>query len=396
MPTPVAFGTHQINIPVNRQLQLISCGTEALDISTIELPAPTSAEFSMPTPPALPLTIPPGAQVNLDLRFIGQDAGREDGILRLVSNDAVRPVQDIQLIADASDVPCGDVQGRLCDLSGAGPVEGGTVYIDTPQGRFQTTTDENGDWVITCVPAGTWTVQAEHGQWSTQFPATISPYTVETLPGQQCLDPGSANVAVVWGEWDQIGAVLDRIGVPYTFYAEGDAGLLVNNAAEMSQYDIVFFNCGWEEQLGLINPGRTNITNFVAGGGSVYASDWAYDLIEVAWPSYIDFDGDDTVRDAAQAAGPFNGPVNVVDPQLQTALRGRQQVTIDSCCSAVDTADPASTVYLQGDRKNDGGSHPFMVSFQPTMGSGRVFYTDFHNTGQADIEDIFRWLILQL
>ena len=71
-------------------------------------------------------------------------------------------------------------------------------------------------------------------------------------------------------------------------------------------------------------------------------------------------------------------------------------MTIDSCCTAVDAADAATTVYLQGDRLNDGGTHPFMVSFQPHVNSGRVWYTDFHNNGQADIEDIFSWLILQL
>jgi hypothetical protein len=62
----------------------------------------------------------------------------------------------------------------------------------------------------------------------------------------------------------------------------------------------------------------------------------------------------------------------------------------------VEAAGPGATVYLEGDRYNDGGQHPFFVSFVPAAGAGTVMYTDFHNTGQRDIEAIFRWLITRL
>ncbi|MCB9649507.1 MAG: choice-of-anchor D domain-containing protein [Deltaproteobacteria bacterium] len=396
MPSPLVFGTHTPGLPVPRQLQMVSCGTQDVIVSSLSLPAPTSSEFALSNPPATPTTIPPGSQVGLTVTYTGANDGRDDGVLRIQSNDAASATHDVPLIAHASSIPCGDIQGNLCDLSGNGPVAGATVYVDTASGRVQTTTDANGDWVLTCVPPGAYMVHAEYGSWSTTLQATVSSGQVTVFPGRQCLDPGSAEVAVVWGEWDQMQSILDRLNVPYTYYDQGQASRLVNDASELAQYDMVFFNCGWEEGLGLTNPGRTNIANFVMNGGSVYASDWAYDLIEVGWPAFVDFHGDDTVRDAAQNAGPFNGPVQVVEPTLQAALQGRTTVTIDSCCTAVDAADAATTVYLQGDRLNDGGTHPFMVSFQPHVNSGRVWYTDFHNNGQADIEDIFSWLILQL
>jgi hypothetical protein len=396
MPSPLVFGTHTPGLPVPRQLQLVSCGTQDVVVSGLSLPAPTSAEFALTSPPATPATIRPGAQVSLTVTYTGANDGRDDGVLRVQSNDAAAAVREVPLIAHASTAPCGDIQGNLCDLSGNGPVAGGTVYVETAQGRIQTTTDANGDWVLTCVPPGGYTVVAEYGSWSTQLQATVSSGQVTVFPGRQCLDPDSAEVAVVWGEWDQMEGILDQLNIPYTYYGQGQAAGLVNNPSELAQYDIVFFNCGWEELLGINTPGRTNIASFVMNGGSVYASDWAYDLIEVSWPTFVDFHGDDTAIDAAQSAGSHNGPAQVVEPTLQAALQGRSTVTIDSCCTAIDTAGAATTVYLQSDRLNDGGVHPLMVSFQPHMNSGRVWYTDFHNQGQPDIGDIFSWLILQL
>lgn len=396
MPTPVVFGTHPAALVTTRALQLVSCGTQDVVVSGLSLPSPTSSEFRMSAPPSTPLTIPAGQQVNLSLAYQGVDEGRDDGVLRIQSNDATSPTRDVALIAHTSPLACGDIQGRLCDLTGNGPVAGATVFVNTAGGRIQTTTDANGDWVLTCVPAGSHMVRAEFGSWSVTLNANVTPNSVTTFPGQQCLEPDSAEVAVVYGEWDTIETILDDIGVPYTFYGQGQAGQLVNNAATLAQYDIVFFNCGWEESLGISGSGRSNIAQFVMNGGTVYASDWAYDLIEVSWPSFVDFYGDDTVVDAAQSAGSFNGPAFVRDFGLAAALQGRTQVTIDSCCTAVDSAGAGTTVYLEADRLGNGTQHPLMVSFQPHMNSGKVWYTDFHNTGQLDINDIFDWLILNL
>lgn len=396
MPSPVVFGTHPASLVATRNLQLVSCGTQDIVISSLSLPSPTSGEFSITAPPTAPLTIAPGQQVNLALAYQGVDQGRDDGVIRLQSNDAASPTRDVALIAHTSPLPCGDIQGRLCGIRGNGPVEGATVYVQTATGRVQTTTDANGDWVLTCVPAGNHSVRAEFGSWSVTLNANVTPNTVTTFPGQQCLEPDSARVAVVYGEWDQIEDILDGLQVPYTFYSQGQASQLVGSAAEMAMYDIIFFNCGWEESAGLSGPGRANIASFVMNGGTVYASDWAYDLIEVSWPTFVDFDGDDTVIDAAEGAGPFNGPAFVRDFGLAAALQGRTQVTINSCCTAVSSAGMGTTAYLEADRLGDGVQRPLMLSFQPTMTSGKVWYTDFHNTGQADIAEIFDWLILNL
>ncbi len=400
-PTPasVVFGTHPVGFTTSRQLTLHSCGSEAVVVTQASLQPPTSSEISLPSPPSFPLTIPAGAQVALDLAYTGVDVGRDDGVLQLASNDASDPTQDVPLIAASSDVPCGDLEGRICGLDGAGPVAGALVYVDTPSGRVSATTDALGDFVLTCLPVGAQTVHAESGQWSTSFIAPVSAYTTTSIPGQNCLDGSSARVAVVTGQWDTIETILSGLGVQYELYDDpsyGGADRLILDAQELAMYDIVFLNCGYDESALLSGTGLQNVRDFVANGGSLYASDWAYDVIERGWPSYVDFLGDDTQQDAAQTAGNFAGWVDVVDAGLRSQLAGRMQVHITSCCSAVDSGGMGTTTHLEGDRLNDGGRHPLMLGFEPGMGAGRVFYTDFHNDGQPDILDIFRWLITQL
>jgi hypothetical protein len=51
-------------------------------------------------------------------------------------------------------------------------------------------------------------------------------------------------------------------------------------------------------------------------------------------------------------------------------------------------------VYLAGDRFRDGGARPLMFSFE--HGTGRVFYSEFHNSDQEDTTPLFEWLIQRL
>jgi hypothetical protein len=394
-PAPVVFGTRPPMQGTTRTVTLTSCGTAPLDVTRIELPAPTSGEYTLVSPPATPLTLAAGAQAQLTLSYRPVDGGRDDGILRVRSSDGIDPTQDVQLIA-AAGTACGDIQGRICGLGGSGPVAGARVTVQTPRGPVNATTDARGDYVLTCVPAGNASVIATSGSWSTTFNATVVDGQVTQLAGQQCLNPQSARVAVVYGQYDQIEDILRRLNVPYDYFDEMDQGQLILDRQTLLTYDVVFLNCGFADSMVYAGAGLQNLRDFVAQGGSLYASDWAYDAVEVVWPNAVDFHGDDTIRDAAQNAGNFSNLVDVVEPTLRTALGGRQQVRIDSCCTAIDAAGPGTTEFLAGDRLRNGTRHPFFVEFTPATGAGRVMYTDFHNTGQQDIEAIFRWLISRL
>jgi hypothetical protein len=262
-------------------------------------------------------------------------------------------------------------------------------------------TNAQGDWVLTCLPAGTYTVHAEAGSWATDFQGTVVQSTLTTIPGNQCLDPGSADVAVISGVYDQMEEILAFMGIPYTLYGDfsgPSVSDLLDDPATLAGYDVIFFNCGWDDFQGLSGNALQNIVTFVENGGSIYASDWAYDVVEQGWPAYLDFRGNDAQMDAAQVGPEFHGLMTVIDPALITALAGRTQVPIDMIDqgAGIDALGAGVTRYIEGDRYNDNNTHTVMVSFQPTVASGRVFYTDFHNNGQQDILDLFRWLILQL
>ncbi len=395
-PNPVVFGTTQIGIPVTRQVNISACGSVDSVISGLSFSAATSNEYQILNAPALPRTMTAGSQLVLDVRYTGTNLGRDDGHLVVASNDALSPTRNAQLVANTQPGPCGDVIGKICGLGGTGPVPGAVVSVQTPSGPVEATTNEQGDFVLTCVPPGTQTVTAQSGSWNTNFVVTVFDAQITTVPGQQCLNPNSAEVAVVWGQWDQIENILDALNIPYTFYDENQASSLFSNPATLAQYDIVFLNCGFPESLIYAGPGLTNLRDFVNNGGSLYSSDYAYDAIELTFPAFIDFGGDDNQRNAAET-GTWSGALDVVEATLRSALGGRSQVPVDAVYTSVDAVDPAATVFLRGAANGNRANEPFMMKLQPMPpSSGQVMFTSFHNNGQADILAIFRWLISQL
>ncbi|MFO0726685.1 MAG: choice-of-anchor D domain-containing protein [Myxococcota bacterium] len=395
-PPRLVFGTRAPSQPgALRSLSLTACGSEPVVISSAQFQRGTSAEYRLPSPPSLPIAIPAGLSIQLDVGYMPVDPGRDDGLLIIESNDAVEAGRAVPLIG-AGGSGCGDVQGRICGLGSQAPVSGALVFVDGPTGRITATTDDQGEFVLTCVVPGTARIRAQSGNWSTSFTAMVSDGQTTQLPSAECLDPMSARVAVVWGEWDHMESILGTIGIPYAFYGQNEQARLLLDPAELARYDIVFLNCGMDDSLLSTSPGTGLLQSFVAMGGSVYGSDWAYDPLERAWPAAIDFVGDDAVRDAAQNAGSFSGPVQVRDPSLRAALGGRRSVDIASCCTAMDAPGAQTTVYLQGDRLGDHRDRPFFVGFRPAPSGGTVMYTDFHNNGQPDILEIFRWLIARL
>ena len=147
--------------------------------------------------------------------------------------------------------------------------------------------------------SGTWTVHVEKGSWSDQFDVVFLGGTYE-LTEPECLDPESVNVAVVEGEYDDIGAILDGMDIDYDTYNAYTYLDLLEDPAALAEYDIIFFNCGmsfsWMDDQDIV---ADNLRAFVEDGGSVYASDWAYGLVEAGWPSAMDVNGAETLWDPA-------------------------------------------------------------------------------------------------
>ena len=318
---------------------------------------------------------------------------------------------------DAGDAPDADaaITGAICDPAGTGMVVGATVYTiadldgdGTAETRVEDTTDGDGAFTLSGLPLGTYTVYVEKGSFSTSFEITLDEEGVTELPYEECLDPGSVDIAVVTGEYDSIEDVLDRLGLDYTKYrgtASGDYLDLMRNADEMAKYDIIFLNCGVAETwLTYEAEVARNIQGFVRNGGSLYASDWAWYFVEVAFPDAIDFYGDDSSYYAPMWGRSGRLTAKVVDLNMQVVLgsvTADLNYDLDAWVVPVGVGTGAgATVLVAGDPSlYFGGSvddAPLAVVVDED--DGRVIFTSFHNETQTtlDMDRLLEEIILSL
>src|SRR5690606_5027424 len=124
----------------------------------------------------------------------------------------------------------------------------------------------------------------------------------------------------VYDGHDSVEEVLERIGYPVTNlvdthhehdeHDETTPSWLVLEFGDYDTFahnDILFINCAAHEwALDNASPSERikvleNLRRFVAEGGSIYLSDWSYDLLELLYPDAVDWLGDDEVRNDAEA-----------------------------------------------------------------------------------------------
>ena len=195
-------------------------------------------------------------------------------------------------------------------------------------------------------------------------------------------DTGAVDEAVVEGEEGE-----DE--------AEGDTGLEdTGEAEEDADAD------GGEEESA---PGvsynheviHNNIKAYVNSGGSIYSSDWAYDVVEQVWPEAINFVGADEIPDAAQRGeyGMINATVS--DGALAEWLDSDYtQVEFDlPVWPPIEAVADTVSVHLTGNIEYREGTNifplaasPLLVSF--TSGEGKVAYSTFRVAKNADADII--------
>ncbi len=182
----------------------------------------------------------------------------------------------------------------------------------------------------------------------------------------------------------------------YTLIDGNDAGAVtafLTDIENMRRYDLVFFNGGhiekgilWDSNPANETPAKvvSNLQQYVQEGGSVYATDWSYDVLEVAWPDRIDWLGDDRIRDAAQLGEYDNVAAAVTDESLSSFL-GKTGFDIDydlPVWPPINSVDPTTSIHLTGTVHYSEGqstytlaSVPLLVSFSD--GTGRVGFSTF-------------------
>ncbi len=205
--------------------------------------------------------------------------------------------------------PGGTIIGRICAPDQRTWVNGATVTVDATDcnGKaveLTATSGADGNFEVDGVPAGHWTVHAASGSFSQDLPIDVTVGQTTSIPENQlCVSQGTVKIAVVTGSGDKIETLLDGLSLTYTTIA-GDSASWATTAApfltdltQMKQYDIIFFDCAAAHvsSSGSIDLGshgnqiHQNLQDYVAQGGSVYASDWALVFAYYADPGAIDF-----------------------------------------------------------------------------------------------------------
>ncbi len=255
-----------------------------------------------------------------------------------------------------------------------------------------------------------------------------------------CVENGLAerkldSLAVVLGDFDDVGTALSRMGVGVTEYdgfvvqatyeaeegrtRRGEVGLSLeqlltrddtSGRAEIQLYQAVFINSGsrglnaWRYD-NLFEPDDSVLTDadaleslcgFVNGGETLVLSDWAYDAVEACWPDAVNFFGDEGGEsgdtDAAQT-GEASSLVSadVVSPELVERV-GSDTVSLAydfSNWAVITSVGPETEVLLSGAvryQPSSGESFqtlvdvPLLVRF--THNKGQVVYSTFHWAAQ--------------
>jgi hypothetical protein len=314
----------------------------------------------------------------------------------------------------------GDISGRVCDPTGYTWLEGATVFVNIydDEGWLTevkiTTTDEDGWWSLSELPTG----QA-HEVMIQKGTEVIESHTVDIRAGRTtkleepaCLDPSTLDIAVISGNYDDFDQVLDHMGITDYVVINGldqvELEDFLLNPTAMADYDLIFFNGGTLEE-GVFydtedasNPTvaevQQNLRDFVTEGGSVYASDWAYDVLVQTWPDRLDFLGAEGTPNSAQlgASQAVNARVaNFAMSEFLELDTDYVPVTYDlpvwpplvQVGSTVSTHLVADIEYRENGVTLYQAASPLLVSFNG--GGGRVVFSSFRMVAN-DNEDMVK------
>jgi hypothetical protein len=201
-------------------------------------------------------------------------------------------------------------------------------------------------------------------------------------PPRMAMTPSTVELG--YGAWESMGELLDGLGEGYRYQHIPLEDLL--ESEKLAKLDILFFTCGKE-----LNDNfrlQQNLREFVAKGGTLYASDWRYDCLKYAFHEY---------QKPEWAAHGQRGDVtaSVRDTGLRDVFGDTVQLHFDLpywksagfgaagvealMVGNFTTAVPQGAVAASGPRV----TAPLLVRFH--HGKGTVIFTSFHNEkGNSD------------
>jgi hypothetical protein len=183
-----------------------------------------------------------------------------------------------------------------------------------------------------------------------------------------------------------MGSLLNEWGYTYTQISATD----LSNPAVTDLYDAIFINCAWYSSTDVDNA-ESNLETFVSNGGAIYASDWANDFIDAAFPGYVTFGDGWTDAQYADA--------KILDGGLIDYIEGNETLTFHYDLGGwiqIESVSSDVTILAEANVQYGGSSHPHMpavVSF--SRGKGSVVYTTFHEAVQGGlVKKMMQYLML--
>lgn len=335
------------------------------------------------------------------------------------SEQDLRPRADVETLPEEEatvpqpdpEAPTGALQGHICSPDGETGLSHAWVTVFAGDG-FAVKTDGDGFFQMDGLPAGTWGMVVEKGSFNVSAEVTITAGEVSSLNVDSCLpiEQNDVKIAVFTGEYDAVEDVLDVLNLDYDVINGRSGNTYVEFLKDldaMQNYDILFFNCGmalnWRDDANTISR---NLRSYVRAGGSVYASDWAYYLVEEGWPEKNDFVGNDAVFGDATTGRKGNVTGQVLDEAMEARL-GRPTASITYDLSAwvpVQAVSGDAEVLIEGTYRwqelygNQGGTITGPLATRVHDELGTVIYTSFHNEQQTtdDMAQLLEEIILSL
>ena len=299
----------------------------------------------------------------------------------------------------------GSVTGRVCDQSGMSWQEDAMAYTNVTDDDGiivdvkRSYSDRDGYWTLPdLLPGREYSIFVQHGS------EVLAEELVHVDKGEHveleepnCFEPLEVSIALVSGDYDDVHLVLQNMGFANFTLVDGtdadDLAAFLSDSANLDPYDIVFFNGGHAEE-GIfydVNPANTvpetvrqSLSDYVSGGGSVFATDWSYDILELGWPEAVDFLGDDATPNAAQL-GEYDLINAMVTDEALAEFLGTESVQIEydlPVWPPITSVEGFVSIHLTGTvRYREGSSAytlasvPLLVSF--SAGNGRVGYSTF-------------------
>jgi hypothetical protein len=313
--------------------------------------------------------------------------------------DIVEPDVPVEDIVDCSGVQffghqpqwseTGTVFGRVTAPSGMIPVAGSRVMVEVGGEVAWAVSLDRGCFRLD-LPPGSHSLVVEKGRYRGTATAQVRAGERANI-GPIRLGDGGVRIAVLYGQYDDVGELISHLGLPTDGYLHPHD--LLSDPAKLRSYHVVFANCGSSATTGGPPYSASDLANlkaWVEDGGTLYASDWEYETFQAVAPNGGTF-----------AEDPHIGPKEILTATLLDrdliALLNKDtvQIRFDLPAWTVPEDSGSSGQPLVRGRVA-GRDRPLALLARP--GAGRAVFTSFHNEEQLtdDILAVLYQMILML